>query len=217
MRILSSLLLLMPTIAFRRAAMKYLAASSLASEQARVWQRTLPLQAELRQQRPQHSLGVTHFLRFMEWDRALYRAVQEFGMGQEQASRLIEEINWEIFGAGTLNVFLLSRLRSAKLQPRIQWILDLMFAMLFTKPFRKQDVPVSEGIAFDVTTCPVADYFKQQGVPELTQYAACNLDHRMAQVWGVTLERSQTLEAGDGRCDFRFRIPTEDSAVARNE
>lgn len=210
MRILSSLLLLAPHVAFRRAARKHLAAPSLANEQARVWQRTLALQAELRKQRPQHSLGVNHFLRFMEWDRALYCAVLEHGMMQEQALRLIEEINWEMFGAGTTNVFLLSRLRGAKLSTRIQWVLDLLFAVLFTKGFRKQDVPADSGIAFDVTVCPVAEYFKQQGVPELTRFAACNLDHRMAQVWGVQLERSQTIAAGDARCDFRFKItPTE--------
>ena len=203
---LSSLLIIAPKLAFRRAAMKHLAASPLHHQQAQIWQRTLARQAELRQQRPQHSFGVDRFLRFMEWDLALYGAVQEHGLSQGQASRLIEEINWEMFGAGTANVFSFSRLRSAKRQMRVQWILDLMFAVLFTKPFRKQVVPSTEGIAFDVTVCPVADYFKQHGVPELTRFAACNLDHRMAQTWGVKLNRSQTIAAGDVRCDFRFQI-----------
>jgi hypothetical protein len=207
MNILSSLLLVAPRVAFRRAAMKHLAASSLAAQQARVWQRTFALQAEFQNQRPQHSLGVNQFLRFMEWDGALYRAVQEHGMTQAQASQLIEEINWELFGAGTANVFLFSRLRSAKLQTRVQWVLDLLFAVLFTKPFRKQAVPVNEGIAFDVTVCPVADYFQQQGVPELTRFAACNLDHRMAQTWGVKLARTRTIAEGNSYCDFRFQIP----------
>lgn len=206
MRIFSSLLLIMPRVAFRRAATRHIATSVLAEAEARVWQRTLALQAALRKQRPYHSLGVNHFLRFMEWDAALYRAVQEHGMTQEQACRLIEEINWEMFGAGTANVFTLSRLRSAKLQARIQWVLDLMFSVLFTKPFRKQSVSSDSGIAFDVVFCPVAVYFQQQGVPELTRYAACQLDHRMAQQWGVQLERSQTIAVGDARCDFRFKI-----------
>ena len=212
MHILSSLLLLAPHVAFRRAAHKYLAASVLAETQARVWQRTLALQLEMRKQRPQHSLGVNHFLRFMEWDGALYRAVQEHGLTQEQASRLIEEINWEMFGAGTANVFLLARLRSANLQTRVQFVLDLIFAVLFTKPFRKQVVPSDSGIAFDVTVCPVAAYFQQQGVPELTRFAACNLDHRMAQNWGIKLERTRTIAEGSSYCDFRFKIPPTDNA-----
>ncbi len=193
-------------MAFRRAAKKHLAALALAEVEPRIWRRTLALQAELRQQRPHHSFGVNHFLRFMKWDLALYRAVQEHGMSPEQASRLIEEINWEMFGAGTVNVFVFSRLRSANLQTRVQWILDLIFAVLFTNPFRKQAVPSSEGIAFDVTVCPVAAYFQQQSMPELTRFAACNLDHRMAQTWGVKLERSQTLAEGASHCDFRFKL-----------
>ena len=212
MRILSSLLLLAPHLAFRRAAIKHLAASALANDAAHVWQRTLALQSELSETRPHHSLGVNHFLRFMEWDGALYRAVQEHGLTQEQASRLIEAINWEIFGAGTANVFLLSRLRSAKLRTRIQWVLDLIFAVLFTKPFRKQVVPSDNGIAFDVTVCPVAVYFQQQGVSELTRVAACNLDHRMAQSWGIKLERTRTIAEGNSYCDFRFKLPPKDNA-----
>ncbi|MBL8207664.1 MAG: L-2-amino-thiazoline-4-carboxylic acid hydrolase [Blastocatellia bacterium] len=170
------------------------------------------LQSKLRNTRPHHSFGVDHFLRFMEWDNALYCAMQEHGMLQEQAQQLIEDINWEIFGAGTSIGFKFTRLRSGRLQTRVQTVLDLMFAVLFTKPFRKHHVESKDGIAFDVVACPIAEYFRQQGLPELTRFAACNLDHRMAQVWGVKLERSQTLAAGDARCDFRFKIPTKDAA-----
>jgi hypothetical protein len=211
MNILSSLLFLMPSIAFRRAAAKHLATSALAVDVAQVWQKTTSLQVELRKTRPRYSFGVNLFLRYMEWDVALYRVLLAQGMSQEQACHLTEEINWEIFGAGTKAAFLLSRLRSANHQTRIQWVLDLMFLVLFTKPFRKQAVPSNNGIAFDVVRCPVAEYFQQQGIPELTRSAACNLDHRMAQNWGVKLERSQTIAEGASHCDFRFKIMTKDS------
>lgn len=206
MPILSSLLLLTPSLAFRRATLKYIATSVLANDSARVWQRTAALQAELRKTHPHHSFGVDHFLRFMEWDAALYRALREYGMPPEQAQPLIEEINWEVFGTGIGASFAFSRLRGAKLQTRVQWILDVLFFALFTQPFRKQDVPSNNGIAFDVVRCPIAEYFQQQGVPELTRAAACDLDHRMANIWGVKLERSQTIAAGDARCDFRFKL-----------
>ncbi len=206
MSILSALLFFIPRVAFRRAVNKQLATSALAAEGARVWQRTVRLQLELRKTRPWYSFGLTLFLRYMEWDNALYRALQEHGMTQAQARQIVEQINWEIFGAGTAASFALSRLRSPHRQTRVQWILDLLFFVLFTKPFRKQSVPSDHGIAFDVVSCPVADYFHQQGIPELTRYAACNLDHRMAQVWGVSLERSQTIGEGQAHCDFRFRI-----------
>lgn len=206
MTILSSLLLLTPSIAFRRAAQKHLAAAALSNDSAQIWNRAKSIQAALQKTRPRHSFGVDRFLQFMQWDNALYRAMLEHRMPPEQAKQLIEEINWEVFGSGIGASFALSRLRSAKLQTRIQWILDLMFAMIFTNPFHKQAVPSDNGIAFDVVRCPVAEYFQQQGVPELTRAAACNLDYRMAQIWGVTLNRSQTIAAGDACCDFRFRI-----------
>ncbi len=210
MSILSPLLLLLPRIAFRRAVSKLLATSILANKRKQIWQRTVLFQSELRNTRPHHSFGVNLFLRYMEWDNALYRALREHGMAQEEASQLIEEINWEVFGAGTMASFMLSRLRSKQLQTRIQWVLDLMFFALFTKPFRKQEMPADNGIAFDVVCCPVADYFRQQGIPELTRYAACNLDLRMARIWGVKLAREKTIADGDAHCDFRFKIiPTE--------
>lgn len=211
MNILSSLLFLMPNVAFRRAAAKQLATSALAADGTHIWRKTTSLQAELRKTRPRYSFGVNLFLRYMEWDVALYRVLLEQGMSQEQACRLIEDINWEIFGPGTKAAFLLSRLRSANPQTRIQWVLDLLFFVLFTKPFRKQAVPADSSVAFDVVFCPVAAYFQQHRVPELTRYAACNLDHRMAQNWGVKLERSQTIAAGASHCDFRFKITTKDS------
>jgi hypothetical protein len=209
MDVFSTMLLLMPTVAFRRATLRQLAASGFTNEYARIWQRTVALQAELSRTRPRYSFGVNRFLRFMEWDAALYRALQEHGVPHAQAGQLIEAINWQLFGAGTSNVFRLSRLRSATLSTRIRWVLDLMFAVLFTHPFRKQDLPAAKGIAFEVTHCPVADYFKQQGLPELTRYAACNLDHRMAQVWHTRLQRTHTIAEGSSSCDFRFHLNEE--------
>lgn len=206
---LSALLLLTPSLAFRRAAQKHLAANDF----ARVWQRTKILQTQLRKTRPRHSFGVDQFLRFMEWDNALYRAMRAYGMQPEHAQQLIEVINWEVFGSSIGANFAFSRLRSSQLQTRVQWILDVMFLTLFTKPFRKQDVASDNDIAFDVTRCPVAEYFQQQGIPELTRTAACNLDYRMANVWGVKLERSQTIAAGDARCDFRFTIATAEKKL----
>jgi hypothetical protein len=71
-----------------------------------------------------------------------------------------------------------------------------------------QPVPAAlTGVAFDVTLCPLADYFKDQGVPELTEPAAGNLDYRMAREWGVELVRTQTIADGAAYCDFRWKFP----------
>ena len=62
-------------------------------------------------------------------------------------------------------------------------------------------------MAFDVTFCPIADYFKSQGVPELTEPAGGNLDYVMAREWGIELVRTQTLAEGAAYCDFRWKCP----------
>lgn len=211
------LLFYLPSLAFRREAVRRLATALPAETAKRVWRRTLDLQAELRDARVNHSPGVNHVLRYLEWDGALYRAAKEHGLSQEQAGRLIEEINWKIFGPVMATSFKLSRLRSSRLRTRVKWVLDALFLIVFTRPFRRHALPSDDGVAFDVVACPLAAYYQKQGVPELTRYAACSLDHRMARDWGVKLERSQTIAEGAPLCDFRFRVPAEPSGFSDDQ
>ena len=60
---------------------------------------------------------------------------------------------------------------------------------------------------FDVTVCPLVDYFKEQGVPEVIEYAACNMDYCQARAYGIDLVRSQTIANGAEHCDFRWIFP----------
>ena len=207
MKPLAMLLGSLPRIAFRRAAQAQLGAGLPATTAAAVWARTLEIQSELQHTRVSHSPGVNLLLRYMQWDYALYRALQEQGVNQQQAGEWIEQINWQIFAPASALAFKLSRLRSGRLQTRIQWLLDALFSLVFTRPFRRTPLPAVAGVAFDVQVCPLASYLRDQGVPELTHFAACSLDYRMASDWGVTLRRTQTLAGGAAYCDFRFSVP----------
>lgn len=210
MNVLGPLLFYFPDIAFARYAEQALAKALGANVAARVWDETRERQKDLATRRPRCSLGVNLILCYMEWDAALYyavrQAVPEEGIAEFDAKRLIEEINWMVFGPMIALSFKLSRLRSADRLKRVQWLLDLMFRVLFTAPFRRNTFPLSEEVAFDVVACPLAKYFKDQGVPELTPAAACALDHRMASTWGMTLRRTQTIAEGAPLCDFRFQV-----------
>jgi hypothetical protein len=205
MGIFSSLLFCVPGFAFRRAAVARLAASFPAEDVEHIWRKTLKLQSELKAKRPKHSLGVNLIIRYLEWDCALYRALQEHGMARNQAGGFIEEVNWKIFGPAYSGSFKISRVLSSKLQTRIRWILDTMFFVLFTSPFQRRTLPSDDGVAFDVVACPFSAYFREQGAADLTAYAVCNLDHRMAREWGIRLDRSQTIAEGAPLCDFRFK------------
>ncbi|OEC33371.1 L-2-amino-thiazoline-4-carboxylic acid hydrolase [Pseudomonas cuatrocienegasensis] len=207
MKPLDLLMVYRPRIAFRRAAQTQLCACLPATQAAEVWTRTLEIQSELQRTRVRHSPGVNLLLRYMHWDCALYRALQEQGISPQQAGEWIKQINWQIFAPASAMAFRASRLRSRRLQVRIQWLLDVLFSLVFTRPFRRSNLPATAGVAFNVQVCPLASYLRDQGVPELTHFAACSLDYRMASDWGVTLQRTQTLAGGAAYCDFRFGVP----------
>ena len=204
-----------PGAAFRRSASHALAREVSPEQAARIWDATKSLQAELRKTRPRHSPGLNLLLRYLEWDCALFLAAKRAGLPAATAGRLVEDINWGVFGPVIALPFALSRLRSRHLRTRVEWLLDAMFAVVFTSPFQRTTVPSTRDVAFDVTVCPLAKYFRDRDVPELTRYAACSLDHRMAAAWGVRLERTRTIAEGHSLCDFRFRIDPPPGAAAR--
>ncbi len=203
---LSTVLFWMPSLAFPRAARSALEATLPAEVVGPAWRRTLALHASMAATRTPRSRGVDHLLRYGEWDCALYRALPETGVPAAKAGAIVERINWAIFGPVTRALFRASRLRSAKLQTRVRWVLDVMFGVLFTPPFQRRIVSSERDVAFEITACPLAEFCREQGVPELTRHAACEMDALMARDWGVALARTHTIAEGHATCDFRFQI-----------
>lgn len=146
-------------------------------------------------------------MRYLRWNLALYRTLQEQGMAQSAVLALIERIQWRIVEPVSATPFRLSRLRSAALAKRIRWTVDLLFRTLFTQPFERVILPSEKGAVFNVTRCPFADYLREQGAPELTGAALCALDKHMARQWGIGFERTMTLAEGKSHCDFKFVVP----------
>ncbi len=206
---LGAVTFLMPTLAFKRSARATLSERLPSGGADQLLGKAINRQAELRQSRPHHSIGVNLLIKYMEWDAALYQVALEDGLAKEEAGKLIEAINWRIFKPATNLTFHLSRLRSSKLLTRVQWMTDLLFKTMFTAPFQYRNIPTRDQVAFDVTQCPLAKYFRDLGIPELTKYAACSLDHYMAAQWGMTLQRTTTIGEGAPLCDFRFRVNRE--------
>jgi hypothetical protein len=145
-------------------------------------------------------------MRYMEWSCALYRAVQEHGMSQAEAGALVETIMSDAYQPVPAAWFKLSRLRSAKRETRVKWILGMITRYFFASPFRHRHLPSKTGVAFDVTLCPLADYFKDQGVPELTPHAACSAN--LASSWCVHKPSRMALRiaTSDGNSQQRGRI-----------
>ena len=195
-----------PDGTFRRAATHRLQ-EHFSGTSGQVWNSTRTWQSRLAPNRPRHSASVNLMMRYMEWSCALYRALREQGMSQAKASGLVETIMLDIFRPVATVFFKLSRLRSAKRETRVKWLLGMLTGYFFASPFVHRHLPAETGVSFDVTVCPFADYFKDQGVPELTQHAVCNLDYCQAHAYGVDLVRTQTIANGAEYCDFRWIFP----------
>jgi hypothetical protein len=204
-----------PDTAFGRAASHRLQAH-FPDKSVEVWRSTRSWQSRLAPNRPRHSASVNLLMRYMAWGCALYRAGQEHGMSQAEAAVLVETVMSDAFQPLMAALFKLSRFRSAKTDTRVKWLLGMMTRRFFTSPFCHRHLSSETGMAFDVTLCPLADYFKDEGVPELTEPAACNLDYRMAREWGVELVRTQTIADGAAHCDFRWKFPAHGESSSRD-
>jgi hypothetical protein len=65
-------------------------------------------------------------------------------------------------------------------------------------------------LAFNVTRCRYAEFYKELGLEDLGSLIHCSRDHAMVAGFNGDLEltRSQTIMAGGRCCDFRFRRKT---------
>jgi len=196
-----------PDANFRRAATHRLQAC-FPEKSEQVWRSTRDWQSRLARSRPRYGFSLNLLMRYYEWNLSLYRALQEHGMSQDEIGEFVEQVGADYYQPVTAAMFRLSRLRSAKRETRIKWIFGIITRYFFTPPFVHQHLPSETGVAFDVTACPAAEYFRAQGVPpEVTAHCACNLDYCMAREYGIELVRSQTIANGASHCDFRWKFP----------
>ena len=76
-------------------------------------------------------------------------------------------------------------------------------------------------LAFNVTRCDYANFYKELGLPELGFLFHCNRDFAMVDGFNPDLElrRTQTIMEGGTHCDFRFDrksdVPTASQVVLR--
>jgi len=204
---LGAVLVLFPSRAFRRAASRALSFDLQEHEVSAVLARAGNRRAALAAQRKRYAWGVAFIMHYFEWACALYETLRDLGWSAERAGSSIESVNWTIFAPVSRALFMASRLRSRNVTKRAGWIYDVTFRTIFARPYKRIVLPSSNGVAFDVVACPIAAFYRERGVPELTHYAACGLDHHMTRQWGVEFTRSATIGTGHPLCDFRLTDP----------
>ncbi|MFQ5420887.1 MAG: L-2-amino-thiazoline-4-carboxylic acid hydrolase [Anaerolineae bacterium] len=153
------------------------------------------------------TLGASIMTRLAAMTTAVYQSLRQAGLPEAAAREKTAQVTWAVYQKVAMPPWWLTRLlardRLARVRRAMGWFMRFPYA---APGYQMQFVPAGKDtVAFDVHRCPAADYFKKQGLPELCVSAFCNLDYPLADKWGVTLERPQTLAGGAAFCDFRFR------------
>jgi len=137
---------------------------------------------------------------------ALYRALHDEFQNQEELIEKLHNILWN----GRMNKmirFLAVFVRRSRdpfhrylqiLGPNNEWFFPC-------PPWEKVKVELQDGIGWDQNKCPYYEFFKDEGVVELTK-AYCDMGKRIAELVPNHLEikRQRTLAKGDSYCDFYY-------------
>jgi len=69
----------------------------------------------------------------------------------------------------------------------------------------------NDTLAFDVTRCRYAEMYQEIGAEKLGAALSCNRDGALCEGYDsrITMDREETIMAGQPRCTFRFRLNTE--------
>lgn len=72
-------------------------------------------------------------------------------------------------------------------------------------PWEKVRVEIENGIGWHQKKCPMINFFREEGIPELCE-AYCPLDERIAELFPdhIELKREKTLCKGNDYCDFLY-------------
>ncbi|MES0488738.1 MAG: L-2-amino-thiazoline-4-carboxylic acid hydrolase [Leptospirales bacterium] len=152
------------------------------------------------------SFGVKLLLAYMKRDLALYKAMIKNNIEVEIAQKHIEEIGWTIFKNISVFSYKLTRLIGSNRKRRLGLVNGLLWFIIFRKPFQRVKKDGECDVGFDVVKCPISNFFIENESPELTAFAACNMDYPLAELWHCNLKRTQTISKGGDSCDFRFHL-----------
>ncbi len=137
---------------------------------------------------------------------ALYRAMYDEVQNQQELIDKIHEILWKGPMSKLIRflAFFISRSRDPfqrylqVLGPYNEWFFPC-------PPWEKVRVDIEDGIGWHQKKCPYVDFFRSEGVVELTR-AYYDMDERIVELFleQIELRRENTMCKGDGWCDFLY-------------
>ena len=137
---------------------------------------------------------------------ALYKALHDEFQSQEELIDEVHEILWN-GPMSTMVRFSAFFIRRSKdpfhsflkvLGPKNEWFFPC-------PPWEKVSVEIEDGIGWHQKKCPLVDFFRKEGVVELTR-AYGDMDKRIAELLPehIELKREKAMCTGDGYCDFLY-------------
>lgn len=151
--------------------------------------------------------GILAFHRmFLITGLALYRALQDEFQNQEELIETIHDILWKGPMSKLIRFLAFFIRRSSDPFHRYLQILGPNNEWFFPcPPWEKVSVEIQDGIGWHQTKCPYVDFFKKEGISELTR-AYGDMDERIAELLPehIELRRENAMCKGDGWCDFSY-------------
>ena len=157
---------------------------------------------------PRHAtIGADLTVHLAAFTIAMYRVLMQKGHPRQEATQLVSNMVWQAYTKmGEVPWIVSGRLGQDSYQ-RLRFCVDAFLTFPFGSPgYQWENVDGGERVcAFNITRCPVAEYFHAQGLDTLCVQTWCNQDFALARQWGgATLERTGTLAGGAPCCDFRW-------------
>lgn len=152
------------------------------------------------------TLGGNVMVHLAAMSTAFYQELRGRGLNEKEATRLFYEITWIVYRKMGKFVWMMTGVRSRNAAKRMSIATRMFRTFPFSGPSYQWKDRASEGnvIAFDCLRCPVAEYFKAQGLSEFCAATWCALDRPLARIWGGELVRGSSIAAGGTVCDFKF-------------
>jgi hypothetical protein len=137
---------------------------------------------------------------------SLYRAMQEESYNNNDSIETIHQVLWNtgLRQQSSAIAFFVRRSKNP-FNRYLQFLGPRNDRFFPCPPWEKVEVELENGIGWDQKKCPVYEYFKKEGVVELTR-AYCDIDKLVAALVPnhIELKRNRTLAKGDNSCDFYY-------------
>jgi len=172
------------------------------------WQKYLSLKEQVP---TMPTMGGSIMVHLAAMSTAFYEELAIRDKSKEEIAKLFYNIAWKIYiKMGKLS-WLFASLGSKSNNQKLLKATQLFRAFPFNSPsYVWNDVSTRDNVVgFDCVKCPVAEYFKRNGLSKFCAETWCALDYPLAEMWGARLERSGSIAGGAEKCDFRWSVDTK--------